>query len=120
MFPPIYALCKAAPAVTALLGAEPRLFPFGEAEQNTARPYAVWQTIYGTPTNYISNRPDADSFGTQIDVYALQPTEARQVAQALRDAIEGAAHIVGYNGEFRDPVTRDYRYSFNVDWIVNR
>jgi len=121
MMPPVFSVLAAAPAVTALIGSSPvRLYPFGEADNTTTRPYVVWQTIFGSPENYLGNTPDIDGFGTQMDVYAKTAEDAREVAETLRDVIEPVAHITAYNGEFRDPITRDYRYSFNVDWLVNR
>jgi hypothetical protein len=118
MYPPIYLVCMTDTSVQALLG--DRLYPFGEALQDEVRPYAVWQVIYGAPENYLGSLPDADRFGTQIDVYAKTVSSAREVAAALFAALEPVAHVVSYNGEFREEVTRDYRYSFTVDFIKNR
>lgn len=121
MFPPIFTVCRASPEVVALLGSAPmRLYPFGEAPQNVKTPYAVWQTIGGLPENYITNVPDIDSFSIQVDVYASSAAEAREVAAALRDAIEPHAHVVGWRGDSRDPETKNYRYSFDVNWFVRR
>jgi hypothetical protein len=120
MFPPLFETIAADATVVALFGDPPRVFPFGEAPSGVARPYAVWQLVYGAPENYISDTPDADSFGTQIDVYSPDAAETREAARALRSAIETVAHLASYNGEFRDPVTRDYRCSFTVDWIAIR
>jgi hypothetical protein len=100
-----------------------RFYMFGLADQNTPLPYAVWQTVYGAPENYLTNVPDVDSFGIQVDVYA-SPSQgaavARSVAEALRDAIEPHAHITSWRGDSRDPNTNNFRFSFDVDWIVNR
>lgn len=121
MFPPIFQVCTAAAPVTALLGLNPtRLYPFGEATQGVIYPYAVWQTVTGLPENYIDRTPDMDSYTLQIDVYAETGTSVRAVAEALRDAIETSAHIVSWRGESRDPETKRYRLSFDVDWFVAR
>ena len=121
MTPPIFQVCAAVPAVTALLGTDPtRLFPFGQAPQGVALPYAVHQVITGFPENYLGQVPDIDSFTVQIDVYAKSVSEARQVAEALRDAIEPHAYITGWNGESTDPETGHKRYGFDVDWHVQR
>ena len=47
MYPPIYLVCMTDTSVQSLLG--DRLYPFGEAQQDEKRPYAVWQVIYGSP-----------------------------------------------------------------------
>lgn len=121
MFPPIAEVIAGSAAVKALLGSSPiRFWPFGEGDPNPELPYAVWQQVYGSPLNSMSDAPDTDSFGTQIDVYAKEASEARDTAAAISTAIESSAHVVAYNGEFRDPVTRKYRYSFTADWFVSR
>lgn len=121
MYPPIFAVCAADAAVLALLGSAPvRLYPFGEAPQGVALPYAVWQTVNGSPENYLGGRPDMDQFTLQVDVYGSGIDSVRNAASALRYAIEPVAHIVSYGGEGRDPDTKNYRYSFTVDWWVNR
>lgn len=122
MSAPIFVVCYADTSVQSLLadGAQLRLYPFGEAPQDDAKPYAVWQVVYGSPENYLGNLPDIDSYGIQVDVYAKTASEARNVAMALRNAIEPVAHVVGWDGESRDPATRAYRHSFTVDWFVDR
>lgn len=121
MNPPVFQVVASNPAVQALLGIDPtRLWPFGEGDPNPELPYAVWQTVYGSPQNYLAQVPDVDTWGTQIDVFAAEGTEARDAARAIRDVVELSAYVVAYNGESRDAVTRNYRYSFTVDWIVNR
>lgn len=122
MYPPIYEAVNI-PAVRAVLktGTGPlRLYLFGKADQNTPKPYAVWQTAYGSPENYLNQVPDVDSFGVQVDVYADNAASARTVAQALRDAIEPHAHITSWRGDSIDPDTKNFRFGFDCDWIVNR
>jgi hypothetical protein len=122
MHPPLHAVCAADTSVQDLLsdGSVLRLYPFGEARQQEVYPYAVWQIVGGAPENYLSQRPDADSFATQVDVYARTWASAREVANALQVAIEGAAHVTGYNGEMRDPETKSFRVSFTAEWITPR
>lgn len=121
MFAPIFEVCAADSEVTALIGSNPvRLFLFGMAPQNVALPYVVWQTSGGNPENYLGDLPDADNFSIQIDVYASTAATARQVAQAVRDAIESNAYVVSWIGDSIDPDTKHRRYTFLVDWIVER
>lgn len=121
MYPPIFSVCSVVSAVTALIGTSPvRLYPFGEAPQGVALPYVAWQIIGGSPENFINEAPDADTFSIQIDAYAATADSARAVAAAIRDAIQSRAHVVSWNGETRDPDTKNYRYSFSVDWMVQR
>lgn len=122
MTPPIVQACLNSPAVTALLGVGTamRLYSFGEAEQGVAKPYAVWQVVSGSPENYLAGRPDADSVTLQVDVYASTGDRARQVRDAIRDAIELDAYITRWGAEGRDPETKSFRASFDADWIVLR
>ncbi len=121
MFPPIFQVVAASPSVTALLGNSPvRFLPFAYADDGTELPYAVWSIVAGNPENYIGQLPDADSYSLQIDVYAATGASVRNVAKALRDAIEPHAHIVGWRGESRDRDTKTFRLSFDIDWLDQR
>lgn len=122
MIAPIFPVCASSPEVTALLGSNPvRIYPFGIQDDNVIYPYAVWQNLPGGgPENYLNQRPDADKFSLQIDVYADTADEAMLAAQAIIYAIELKANIVRYGPQDRDESTLKYRYSFDVDWIVNR
>jgi hypothetical protein len=121
MYPPIFAVCAANATVTGLLGLAPvRLYPAGEAPPKPTKPYAVWQMVDGTPENYLGTLPDIDSWSVQLDVYADTLEEARDVAEALRDAIEPVAHVTRFSTEGRDPDTNNYRYSMDSDWWLDR
>lgn len=123
MIVPIFAVCSASSAVNALIGGEYlRLFPFGLHESNEPLiyPYVTWQGIGGQPENYLKQRPDADTFTIQVDVFADSPDEAINVAKAVRDAIETHAYITRWGGQGRDPESKRYNLSFDVDWIVRR
>ncbi|HCT5638884.1 TPA: DUF3168 domain-containing protein [Escherichia coli] len=122
MIAPIFPVCASSPEVTALLGSNPvRIYPFGIQDDNVVYPFAVWQNLPGGgPENYLNQRPDADKFSLQVDVYADTADEAMLAAQAIIYAIELKANIVRYGPQDRDESTLKYRYSFDVDWIVNR
>ena len=119
MLAPIVAVCKAAPAVTALLGDNPlRLYPHGDAPQNVGKPYAVWQVVSGSPTNYLNGQPDTDRYGLQIDVYADTATSADAVVTAMRKVIGRHAYVTGFGVDTRDTETKNYRKGFDVAWLV--
>lgn len=118
MYPPIFEICSVHPDVQTNIGN--RLYAFGEAREGTAKPYAVWQTLTGIPTNSLSDIPDTDSWSIQVDVYALTPQQARDAAEALRNAIEPYAHITSWDGDGKDDDTNLYRFIFSVDWWASR
>lgn len=121
MIAPIFPVCSSSHAVNALIGGDRlRLYPFGLQDDDVTYPYAVWQNIGGEPEKYLGQRPDADAFSLQVDVYADTTDEAIAVAAALRDAIEPHAHITRWGDQTRDSDTKRYRFSFDVDWIVLR
>ena len=121
MFPPIFSTCAAVGAVTVLFGTSPvRFWPFSSAPQDASMPYAVWQIIGGSPENYLGQVPDIDRFSLQVDVYATTGSAAQSAAAALRDAIEPHAHITAWRGGDRDAVTKTFRVSFDVEWIIER
>ncbi|MBA6132819.1 MULTISPECIES: DUF3168 domain-containing protein [Pseudomonas] len=122
MTPPIELVCAGDSGVTALIGAgvNLRLYPFGEAPEGVAKPYAVWQLVRGSPENYLAGRPDIDGFTLQVDVYGTTSTSVRKVRDAIRDAIELRAYVTRWGGETRDPATKNFRTNFDVDWIIPR
>lgn len=121
MYPPVFSVAFAASSVTALVGSSPcRIYPFGEAPEGVTKPYVTWQTVVGFPENYVNQVPDTDNYTAQVDVYASTAASARAVALALRNAYEPVAHIQNWRGESKDPETNNYRFSFDVDFIVNR
>lgn len=118
---PFYTTCKADATVRALLGgAEPRIYPFGAAPQDVAKPYVVYQWIGGDPFNMLNCRPDADRSSLQIDVYATTTQSSVTVAKAIRYAVELQSYVTSYRGNMRDEETKLYRTSFDLDWLVKR
>jgi len=121
MVPPLHAICASDTSVASLLGSGSllRLYPFGEARQKETYPYAVWRTISGSPENYLADRSDMDAINTQIDVYAKTWRSAREVAAAIRVAIEDDSYVVDFN-EGRDPITNSFRVTLFADWLTER
>jgi len=122
MIPPIFPIASSSTAVTALIGSPPnmRMYSFGEALQTTTKPYVVWQTVGGGPENYLGDLPNADSYTVQVDVYGDTSVSVVNVARALRDALEPVSYITAWGNTARDLETRYYRYSFTVDFLVDR
>jgi len=127
MYPPIFSTVNV-PAVKALLktgNGELRFYAWGMAPDNVQKPYAVWRQVFGAPENYLGQRPDIDSFTTQIDVYAAdvpgqRAPMARAIADAISYAIEGAAYVTSWIGDSRDPDTKNYVVTFQAEWLVHR
>src|SRR5690554_2036536 len=99
MYPPIFEICASYAPLADLITGEGvvRFFPFGQATVQgggpAPLPYVVWQQVGGSPSNYLGDRPDIDSFVSQIDVYAATAESAREVAIQVRNAIEGDCYV---------------------------
>jgi len=125
MYPPLFSTLFASTSVKAIFGSAPlRVYPFGDApakgSAGYALPYAVFQTVGGSPENYLNQAPDLDNWRPQMDVYAASLTLARNAAEAVRDALEPVAYIVSWNGEFRDSETQLFRISFDLSFQTPR
>ena len=120
--PPIFTILNASSAVTALLKGNGilRVFEFGHAPQNVARPYAVWQTINGTPEHFLSDRPDAEEQYIQFDFYADTQSSAKSVRNAVEYALETHARITSYRSEDIEPETKLWRSGFDLSWFIKR
>lgn len=123
--PAVFAWASANLAVQALLGTTPcRFWPFSSAPQpggdGYSLPYAVFQSVYGTPANYIGHVPDADQMGVQVDAYARTASEARTVLEVLRDALEPHGYVVAFTGEERDVETGLYRCGLTAEFWTDR
>lgn len=121
MFPPVFSTLFASAPVKALLGSAPlRVYPAGEATQDTPAPYAVFQTIVGVPEQFLATRCDMDAYTVQVDVYAATLTSARACASAIRVALESVAYVTSLREPAKDPTTRNYRYSMDVEFYTGR
>jgi hypothetical protein len=58
--------------------------------------------------------------GVQVDAYAKDVTAARNVGEALREAMEPAGYVVSLNGEMWEQNTGLYRVSFTVEFWQDR
>ena len=121
MMPPIFKLVSASSDCKAILGSKPvRFFEFDSAPQNTTKPYATWQLTQGTPENYMDCPPDVDQVTVQVDCWAETPQTTRDMADAIRSAIEMDAHLISVNIEGREPDTRLYRVTLIIDFWLTR
>jgi phosphoribosylformylglycinamidine (FGAM) synthase-like enzyme len=122
MIPPIFTICKNDAGVTALLGSSPvRVYPFGYVDAAVQKPYAVWQLISGSPNHCLGGSIDGNEYTIQVDVYGETDSAVINAASAICTAVTASpvASVANYNGTSRDQETKNYRYSFSVDFIVN-
>lgn len=115
----LFALVKASPECTALLGTNPvHFFEFGNAPQLENTPYATHQHITGTPYNTLTGPAPADHITTQIDVWADTSAAAKAIATAIRSAIETQCYVTSWLGTSKEGDT--FRTTFTVQHIELR
>jgi hypothetical protein len=118
--PPFFPAINVA-SVWAVFGANAvRVLPFGEMPQGATKPYAVWQTVFGSPENYLGDVPRMDAWGIQVDVYAKTIEACIQGATVLRDALEPVSHITSWRATLKEPATELYRMGFDVEFLSSR
>lgn len=125
MYAPIYIAALASPSVVTLLGDGAggiKFWPFGEAPKDppSPLPYATWQNVGGVPNNNVSDRPDADFYTLQINVWGATSAQVWVITAALRDAIEDKCYIVRWGNTVKDAETKAFGYDFDADWITHR
>jgi hypothetical protein len=120
MLPPVFALLKAAPAVTAILGANPKVFRHGIAPQGTVAPYVVWLVVGADPENNLSDPPPVDRIVIQVDCYHTTDGGVEALATAVRDALEPHMHMTGIPVDQREPDTGLYRIGLQFDYWMSR
>lgn len=118
MLPPIYAILSAAPAVTAIAGT--RIYPHGEATQDTARPYVTWFVVSAPPELVLDGTPPSDRFTIQVDCWHQTSAGLVQLTQAARAALEQHCHVTNIILNQRDPETMLYRMALQLDFFVSR
>lgn len=120
MLPPVFRILKAAPAVTAIVGAEPRIYRHDAAPQDVDRPYVTWFLVTGTPENELSDVPGMDRIAFQVDCWHQQDGGIEDLAQAVRDAIEPHAHMTAIVVNGYEPETKLYRIGMQFDYWLPR
>ena len=119
MLPPIVAWMNADAAVVSLLKTTGvmRVFrdeiPETQPQPSLGLPAVVYQLVSGVPLQKLDCAPSIDSLRIQFDVWAESWPEADTVFAAVRDALELHGNTT-YNFSGRDPVTRNFRVSFDM------
>lgn len=122
MLPPIFAMVSVDAACGAVLGTGDacRIYPFGDAPPDVARPYVNWSVVTGSAHNTLADAPPADAMTVQVDCWGDTLASAKAAAIAVRDALERMGSVAGYNPNDRDPETGRYRMSFDIEFQLIR
>lgn len=114
MLPEVFPILSADLEVTSIIGVSPtRFYPHGRAPQNVQAPYATWFIVSGIPENTIDEVPRVDRFSVQIDCWSDNTgdgaQEVKELATAIRDALEPHAHMTAIAVDGVDPDTQRNR-----------
>ena len=120
MLSPVFTSCENDAGVQAELGDPPRIYAFGTAPDDAVPPYLIWFTVSGAPENVLAGTPDYDGYRVQLTAYGAQQNDAVNAARAVRNCLEQVADVVSWNGEGRDPATKEFTYSFDVSFLPLR
>ena len=120
MFSPAIDAARNNAGVLAVFGDPARISAFGNSPQAGARPYAVFQSQFGGPENFLNQAPDADTIGDQVDVYALTMEAAKAGAVALVQAFQPIGYITSVLATSREPDTKLWRVNFTVEFKTSR
>lgn len=106
--------------VKEVLGQPLRVYPWNRAPENSKNPYVTYGIFNGNPENYLSDIPDIDNKGTQVNIYSNDPHECEEVAIKVRDAIEPFAHMTSFSTPDRDADTNLYSCRLEFDFWEGR
>lgn len=121
MMPPVFPILNGNSAVKALLGSQPlRVYPWGQAPQNVARPYVTYGVYNGQPENQLDPTPQIDNIGTQIDIWGDSAKSCHDCFVAIRDALEPLAHMTTYQAQEKDSETQLFRARMEFDFWIQR
>jgi hypothetical protein len=115
--PPVQQTLTAASAVTAIAGN--RIYQ-SIVPQDQTQPYVVWSVVTSAPGNNLSETPEYDDQRVQIDCWSMNQSQARQLGQAVRDAIEVYTHIVYGPWNDYEPDTKLHRWSMDAEYWQDR
>jgi hypothetical protein len=118
MFPNVYALLQAAPAVVGIVGT--KIGGRGSMPQETAAPYITWFVVTDDPHNTLSEAPGSDFNTVQIDCWSMDEAQVKALARAVRDALDAAGHHNRVVVDLREPATMLYRVGIEADLITQR
>ncbi len=118
MLPNIYAILRSNSTVSSTVST--RIYRHGAAPQDVAKPYITWFVVFGMPELQISGTPDSDMDTIQVDIWSDSDQGVETLAYAARTAFDNAGHAARIVQNLREPETRVYRISLEVDIIQSR
>jgi len=122
MFPLVSRLLKDDAGVAAICAG--RVYRHGSAPQNVVAPYVTWFIVSSVAENALGERPRVDTYQVQVDCWSSNTgtgdSQAEQLAEAVRDALEGVADMVGVVANGKDFETQRFRVGMTFTFWTHR
>lgn len=94
-----------------------------EAPQGTQAPYVTWFNVDGIRGANLSEKAETKNVRIQIDCFGSTEKRAREIRDAVADAIDDAGQgdvINDFPMHTGREITRLYQWIVEVDYVVNR
>lgn len=117
MLPSIFPLLNT-PQIRAFVGSNPaRIYDFDDAVQDGIKPYITFTQVSNTRYDALAGAPVADFDVVQIDIYALEKDQCRNLAKLVSATLYEKNHCNRLILQVKEPETKLYRISIEVDAI---
>lgn len=117
MVPRVQQTLEAASAVTAIVGSG---IYQAQVPEDQTRPCVVWAIVTAIPGNNLSCLPEYDDQRVQVDCWSRDQTIARQLGEAVRDALESVTHVVFGPWNSFDAESKLFRWSMDCAFLDSR
>lgn len=107
--------------VKSVFGEDVRVYPYDSAphSDNLELPYCVYAYISGVNEPSLQGNTGVGGHRYQFDVYASSGKTSRDAAGIIERALGDYGYTVSYNIRERDPVTKNYRISFDMEFFAD-
>jgi hypothetical protein len=80
----------------------------------------VWTVVSQVPDNNLSDLPESDNQRIQLDGYSTDSRRARELGEALRDAMESVTHVLSGPDYSYESDTKLHRWSVDASFWTAR
>lgn len=120
MHPPVFTLLNT-PVICGYVGSNPvRIFDFGIAPPDVARPYIVFNQVAGNPFTNVSDAPCADVDLMQIDLYSDDRAQIRALSKEVQSVLDAAGVFNRLTMQVYEPETGLFRIGLDADFVTFR
>lgn len=116
LFPPVYKALTTDAAVRAIVGAR----VYRDEADPVPAPFIVWTALAAVPENSLDPGAPTDRHTIRLDVYATTEAGVDALAAAVRNCVQAFGSVQTMQSLGREPDTRYWRITLDVDWFHAR